>query len=247
MSLSESVRNFFVTLCGRITGKAYTTHKNGYPTYHYSRSQQNKIRAAQEKAEQKRKEIKRQVLTFTWEDMTQYDDLPFVWNKDLMYTDEMAFMPLVGENREVALDYYIRQVSKLIYDTAKLIPGAEHCFISKKDVSFDYPKNYSAVPFTFLECRPFTPAGKKPKYPAIIHFRSVRDEMLNGSVFQHSPIAGTIRILCDGQIGAAQVQFAQPGLEYNVITFSMSLYGLSLVVKRVDSTYGNLYKFEDIK
>lgn len=240
MTILEAAKNTISTMVGIIKGSSYITYNNGYPQYHYSKKQKAKnIQSL------KQKEARiQQIQTFRLEDMFQYDDLPFLWDKDLLYANGVAYLPLTDDNKEVCL-YYIRQIAKLIYDITKIVPGAQGCSISKRDIDFNLPVNMTSPvpPCTFLECAPYTAAGQKSKYPVILHFRSSLFEKLqNGFVLQTHPISGFIRILCDGQIGAAEVTFAKDRTK-----FSMSLYGLSLVVKRVDNIYGNLFKFEDIK
>ncbi len=243
MDLFELVNNVLSTIKGKVTGQGYITHNDGYPIYHASKD--DILR--REVAENKKRERQQQILTFKLEDMMQFDDLPFLWNKDILYANNIAYLPLTNENREVAL-YYIKQIADLIRDAKAYIPNIEHCTIRKKQIDFNYPNimHYPQPPCSFLECLPYTPTGKKSKYPVVLHFRTSRvDVFSNGAAVQMHPVSGIIKILCDGQIGAASVTFVDEN--YERIKFSISLFGLSLVIRRVDSDYGNMYRFESIK
>lgn len=236
----EHLHNFFVSIYGKLTGNSYITYIDGYPYYHFSKEQ----KAHHEEIDAKKEERKRQILSFTLDDMFQFDDIPFLWNKSLLYCNGYAYLPLTEENREVAL-YYIKQISKLVFDAKKIVPGIEYCSIGKNQIDFNYPidMSYPVPPCTFLECTPYTPTGKKSKYPVTLHFRTSKIEVLsNNTRFQSYPVVGKIKILCDGQIGSASVFFSQ-----NLTKFSISLYGLSLVIRRIDSEKGNLFRFEKFK
>ena len=221
-------------------GNGYLTYaEDGYPTYHFSKEQEEKYQNQQEEKEAR----KQQILTFKLEDMTQYEDLPFLWNKDLLYSynKDQAYMRLWQENQDIAC-MYVDQIAKLIYDATDYIPDIKHCIIDPAQIDFNYRKadHPYTMPYTYLECVPFTKAGKKPKYPAILHFGK-GTKMFDGTG-EMAQYMGTIKILQDGQIGAAEVVFTN---DYR--KFSISLYGLSLVIRRVDTMYENIFKFEDIK
>lgn len=238
--LLAQIISFFNSVQGKITGKSYLTYaKDGYPTYHLSKEEELKYQE-----QQKQKELrKQQISTFTVEDMTQYEDLPFLWNKKLShsYDNDLAYMQLWHENREIAR-MYVGQIAKLICDSAEYIPDIKHCIIDPAQIDFNYRKadHPYVLPYTYLECIPFTKTGKKPKYPAILHFGK-GTKMSDGRT-EMAQYMGTIKILQDGQIGAAEVIFTN---DYR--KFSIALFGLTLVVRRVDTMCENLFKFEDIK
>lgn len=225
---------------GVLTGEDYLTYaKDGYPTYHFSKEQEERYRRQQEEKELR----KQQISTFTVEDMYQYEDLPFLWNKNLLYSynKDQAYMQLWNENCEIAR-VYVEQIAELIYDASKYIPNINHCVIDPLELDFAYRKSnmpYS-LPYTYLECVPFTKTGKRTKYPAILHFGK-GTTMFDGTG-EMSQYTGAIKILQDGQIGAAEVIFAN---DYR--KFDISLYGLSLIVRRVDTMQENIFKFEDVK
>ncbi len=209
-----------------------------YPVYQHTKEQEERY------AEYKRKEEKRnaQIETFVKEDMLQFQDIPFLWNKDLWHSNNKAWMQLSWKDAESALDY-IDQVSRIVSDTCKAIDFFMPQ-IRMDEIDFDYPVPFfqNSLPNTYLECTPYTPTGKISKYPAVLHFASSRIERVGNHKYQSRPYMGVIKIMVDGQIGSASVLFADHHTE-----FSLSLFGLSLVVKRIDSDMGCIFKFEDLK
>lgn len=238
--LTGKLLSVFNTVRGTVTGKPYLTYaKEGYPIYHHSKEQEARYQQQQEEKALRRQ----QISTFTVEDMAQYEDLPFLWNDRLWnsYNNDQAYMELHNENCEIAC-MYVAQIAKLVCDAFTYIPDIQHCIIDPSEIDFKYRVlgNPHSMPYTYLECVPFTKTGKKPKYPAILHFGK-GTTMFDGSA-EMAQYMGVIKILQDGQIGAAEVVFTN---DYR--KFSISLYGLSLVVRRVDTMYENIFKFEDIK
>lgn len=234
----EKITNLFKIILHKITGCSYITHKEGYPTYHRSKAQIRKdnerAKAAAERAQQ--------VLGFRLEDMYQYDTLPFDWNRDLFYSKDKAFLPLVGKNKEMCL-WYISEIANLIEDTKSFVVGISHPKIKTADIDFEYPIPFymGCAPNTYLECLPYTKTGKRSKYPVILHFSASEEGGTKNNPWQFHPYIGEIKILCDGSIGAANVTFAKGHYKY-----AIRLYGTSLVVKRIDCECGNIYLFGDI-
>ena len=250
MCSEEYRRNGYFELADELIIKAYKMKKQympesiskqqaEYPVYHFSQEQEEHYAEYQRKI----KERIMQVKTFILDDMFQFQDLPFLWNKDLFYSRDKAYMQLYAENADSALTY-ITEVNSIILDTLSAI-GLPMCTkIKLEDIDFDYPIPLypDSPPNTYLECNPYTPTGKISKYPAILNFATSHLEIAGNYKYQSHPIIGEIKILEDGQIGAASVRFMENGTK-----FSISRFGLSLVVKRIDSDMGCIFKFEDLK
>ena len=92
---------------------------------------------------------------------------------------------------------------------------------------------------TRVECYPYTKTGKLSKYPVVLHFETFPQKHDYGGFSGEAIICGEIKILRDGNIGSAWVNIWGN-------TFKIGLYGLSLVLKRVDNPYGNLFNFSDM-
>lgn len=208
---------------------------------------------------QKQMEREKQIESFSISDMDQFVDIPFAWSQvmQLQHSQRKAWMQLNMNNQQVALDY-IMQVNQLIVDSHAFVDGISSLSISPDDIDFWFPvpMKKDSINNTYIECTPYTPTGKISKYPATIHFASTRLVTLaNGAQFQEYPITGIIKILRDGNIGLADVVFSDnnsPLARYEVrdpkfTRFRIGLFGLALVVKRIDNEKGNLFKFEDFK
>lgn len=208
---------------------------------------------------QKQMEREKQIESFSISDMDQFVDIPFAWSQvmQLQHSQRKAWMQLNMNNQQVALDY-IMQVNQLIVDSHAFVDGISSLSISPDDIDFWFPvpMKKGSINNTYVECTPYTPTGKVSKYPATIHFASTRLVTLeNGAKFQEYPITGIIKILRDGNIGLADVVFSDnngplaryEGKDPKFTRFRIGLFGLALVVKRIDNEKGNLFKFEDFK
>ncbi len=211
------------------------------------------------KSYQKYVNREKQIGSFTIDDMYQFVDIPFVWSHvmQLQHLQRKAWIQLNWNNQQVALDY-IMQVNQLIVDAHSYVRGISKFHIIPADIDFDFPipLKMDSINNTYVECVPYTPSGNVSKHPVIIHFSSSRLIALkNGARFQEHPITGEIKILRDGNIGMADVVFSEnnnPLSRYkkenpHFTRFRIGLFGLALVVKRIDNEDGNLFKFDDYK
>lgn len=184
---------------------------------------------------------KKQCDSFTIEDMYGFADIPFGfhWVKQLFHTDGIAWFMLNKNNQEVAISY-ISQINDIILDAQEYIDGIQNTEIDLTKINFDYPRplQRNSMTCTRVECYPYTPSGKKSKYPIILHFETHPYSCNYTRLDVELSIVGDINILCDGNIGSAVVRILGN-------TFRFGLHGLSLVLKRVDNPYGNLFKFSE--
>lgn len=180
---------------------------------------------------------------FTIEDMYQFTDIPFEWQwvTKLMHTNGIAWFMLNMNNQFIALQY-IDEINKLIIDAHSYINGIEDFEICTEEIDFMYPipMYRDSIANSYVECVPYTKTGKISKYPVILHFASSELVTLsNGYKYQNHPCIGEIKILQDGNIGMANVFFGHT-------KFSIRLFGLNLVIQRIDSDSGNLFKYENL-
>ncbi len=192
--------------------------------------------------EQRRRENeeirKAQCDSFTIDDMQQFPDIPFLFSyvTELFHTNGVAWFQLNMNNQAVVLQY-ISAINDIIVDAHEYISETQNAHIDLEHIDFNYPAPMyeGCMCNTRVECYPYTPTGKISKYPAVIQFATDFNE-------QGVRTAGEIKILRDGNIGAATVRI-------NSLTFKIGLHGLSLVLKRVDYMMmsGNvcLFKFSD--
>lgn len=205
-------------------------------------------RKAQEELQKEKDNRKQQCDAFTIEDMHQFSDIPFGWHwvMQLQHTNGIAWFMLNRNNQEIALSY-IAKLNDLIIDAHEYVEGISDLQIDLGRIDFDYPEpmHQYSMANTRVECFPYTKTGKISKYPAILNFRISETEHLpDGYVFQHHPVSGEVKILKDGNIGSATVTFIR---NLQRIKFTFGLYGLSLVIKRIGTDTGNIYRFDDEK
>lgn len=204
----------------------------------YKPSERQRERWEKYKAE---KDIrKKQCDTFKIKDMYRFSNIPFEWNWviELNHTNGIAWFMLNKNNQFIAL-CYIDKIKKIILDAHSYIDGIDKCDICTEEIDFDYPVPIykDSLPNTYVECTPYTITGKVSKYPVILHFASSELVTLdNGYRYSFHPYAGEIKIMQDGNIGMADVRFGYT-------KFSIRLVGINLIIKRVDSVNGNLYKY----
>lgn len=213
----------------------------------YFETEDEKIRKQEyEENQRKRKqeELKRIKLhdSFKIEDMYQFTDIPFEWQwiVELNHTKGIAWFMLNMNNQYVALQY-INQINELIIDAHSYIEGIKEFEICTEEIDFMYPipMYKDSIANTYVECVPYTKTGKISKYPVILHFASSELVTLStGYKYQNHPYIGEIKIMQDGNIGMANISFGHT-------RFSIRLLGLNLVIKRIDSDNGNLFKYED--
>lgn len=173
-------------------------------------------------------------------DMLQFRDIPFEWQwvVELNHTNGMAWFMLNKNNQFIAL-CYINQINKIIINAHSYINGINSCKMCTEEIDFFYqiPMHKDSLPNTYVECTPYTKTGKISKYPVILHFASSELITLdNGYKYQRHPYSGEIRIMRDGNIGMAKISFGYT-------RFSIGLSGLDLIIKRIDTIDGNLYKY----
>lgn len=192
------------------------------------------IETRYEERKQKEKIRKQQCNTFSVDDMQQFPDIPIAWSHviELTHTDGIAWCQLNWNNQQIVLQY-ISQINDIIVDAQEYIPSIGDAHIDLDAIDYDYPvpMYLNAMCNTRIECYPYTPTGKLSKHPVVIKFATKIGSDGASSI-------GEIKILRDGNIGSATV-----GIRGN--TFSIGLHGISLVLKRVDNPYGNLFKFSD--
>lgn len=218
------------------------------PVYHFTPEQE----ARYQEFKRKQKEREEQTTEFTIDDMHQFEDIPFNWDfVDQLYHSQGQAWASFNFNHKLIVNDYINQLNQLIVDAHSYIPGISNCYIDCDDLDYDFPipMYLDSVPNTHLECTPYTASWKVSKYPVSIHFKtSINHEYENGYRCQSYPISGVIRILKDGSIGAADVTFAFfQSVTASKIKFQIRLYGLSLIIRRVDTLEGNIFRFENIK
>lgn len=183
---------------------------------------------------------KKQCDSFTIEDMYQFTGIPFGWSwvVELSHTDGVAWFMLNMNNQQIAL-HYISQLNQIIVDSHEYIEQVAGISIDLYNIDFGLPVPMyrNSMTSTRVECYPYTKTGKVSKYPVKLIFRNKP----GGT----EAVYGEIKILEDGNIGSAMVQFS-----YNsggVVSFTFGLYGLSLVLKKVDMNYETIYRFEDVE
>ena len=201
--------------------------------------------AARAKRDQLVAERKAQCDSFTIKDMAQFSNIPFGWRwvDELKHTNGVAWFMLNMNNRQIAQSY-IEQLSEMILDAHEYVEGISNLKIDLPQIDYDYPVplRKDSMPNTRVECYPYTKSGKISKYPVILKFStSEMEHPAYGEPFQMHPISGEIKILKDGHIGSAKVGFAYP---YNAL-FTFGLYGLSLVIKRIDRNGETLFRFDN--
>lgn len=212
----------------------------------------SQLRTPRQSAEKEKKakdweERRGQVKSFSISDMYQFPDIPFGWHwvTKLEYTNDRAWFMLNKNNQQIALEY-ISQLAELIENAHGYVKGIKKCRIDLNAVSFGYRDRFVAndLPSTYVACEPFTRTGKISKYPAILYFSTIAyKELQTGEKVQIHPAIGQIKILRDGNIGSAHVTFSESGY----IKFTFGLFGLSLVIKRIDSMEGKIFDFNDLK
>lgn len=182
--------------------------------------------------------------SFKIEDMYQFTEIPFEWQWviELNHTNGIAWFMLNMNNQYIALQY-ISQINNLIFESRSYIDGIEDFEICTEEIDFMYPipmyKN--SIANTYVECIPYTKTRKNSKYPVILHFAcSELVTLSTGYKYQIHPYMGEIKIMQDGNIGMANISFGHT-------RFSIRLVGLNLVIKRIDSDSGNLFKYENLK
>lgn len=184
---------------------------------------------------------KKQCDSFKIDDMYQFEDIPFEWKwvRELNHTDGIAWFMLNTNNQYIALQY-IDMIDKLITSAHEYIPSIRQFEFFAEEIDFDYPipMHKNSVPITYVECVPYTKTGKLSKYPVILHFGSSENEKMGDRIFQWHPYWGTIKIMQDGSIGMANITFSP-----NHTNISIGLYGSTLIIKRIDSDVGTLYKY----
>lgn len=183
---------------------------------------------------------KEQCDTFKIDDMIQFQDIPFEWwwVTELNHTNGIAWFLLNKNNQFIAL-CYIEQINNLIIDAHSYIQSLNNYEMCTEEIDFAYPipMYKESLPNTYVECIPYTKTGKISKYPAILHFASSKLVTLdNGYKYQNHPFRGEIKIMQDGNIGMAKISFG-----YTKVSIGLS--GLSLIIKRIDTIDGNLYKY----
>lgn len=177
-----------------------------------------------------------QCNSFSIKDMEQFSDIPFSWHyiSKLRHTNGVSWFMLNLNNQKIALDY-ISKINDIIVDAHQYIDGIDDAYIDLNCMDFDYPVHMrkNSMCNTRVECYPYTSSGRISKYPAIIQFATKIDHSGSRTI-------GEIKILCDGNIGAASVLI-------NGCTFKIGLHGVSLVLLRVDCPYmgGNLFNFSE--
>lgn len=201
-----------------------------------SREIQRELDYESGQADRRKKEEarKKQCESFTVDDMQQFPDIPIAWSYvvELKHTNGIAWCQLNRNNQKLVLDY-ISKINCIIVDAQEYVKGIGNAHIDLENIDFDYPVSMllDSMCNTRVECYPYTASGKLSKYPVIIQF-ATRLNMYG------SRTRGEIKILRDGNIGSATV-FADGN------TFKIGLYGVSLVLKRVDNPYGNIFKFSE--
>ena len=192
--------------------------------------------------QQKVDEGKRKVQcdNFTIDDMYQFTGIPFGWHwvTELSHTDGVAWFMLNMNNQQIAI-HYISQLNEIIIDSHEYVDQVQGIAIDLYNIDFGLPTPMyrNSVTNTRVECYPYTKTGKVSKYPVKLVFRNKPGS--NEAVY------GEVKILKDGNIGSAKVQFSyRTG---DVIAFTFGLYGLSLVLKKVDMNYETIYRFEDVE
>lgn len=194
-------------------------------------------REQQKVDEEKRKN---QCDNFTIDDMYQFTGIPFGWNwvVELNHTDGVAWFMLNINNQQVAL-HYISQLNEIIIDSHEYVDQVSGVAIDLCNIDFGLPipMRRNSMASTRVECYPYTKTGKVSKYPVKLVFRNKPGS--NEAVY------GEVMILEDGNIGSAKVQFSYKA--GGVVVFTFGLYGLSLVLKKVDMNYKTIYRFEDVE
>lgn len=178
------------------------------------------------------------------DDMRQFTGIPFEWHwvQQLNFTNGVAWFMLNKNNQEVALRY-ISQLNNLILDSYAYVDGLDDTCINLNDVDFDYPKllHMDSMTNTRVECYPYAKTGGTSKYPAILVFATSETRTHNGNPFcQVYPVSGEIKIMQDGNIGAASVHF---DLWESGIAFDFGLCGASLAVKHIYKDSEKIYEF----
>lgn len=181
---------------------------------------------------------KHQCDNFSIDDMLQFSDIPFTWwdISDLQHTNGIPWCMLNGINKTIAL-HYISKINDIIIDAQDYVPGIGNACIDLDNIDFDYPDKtfVNQMCCTRVECYPYTATGKLSKYPVVIQFATKFDA-------NQIRTGGKIKILRDGNIGAATVDIYGN-------TYKIGLHGLSLVLKRVDSSIyagrKNLFMFSE--
>lgn len=185
---------------------------------------------------------KKQCDSFRIEDMYQFENILFEWHwvQSLFHTNGIAWFMLNMNNQYVAFKY-INVLDKLIREFHEFMPELREFEIFMEEIDFNYPipMHKNSIANTYVECVPYTKTGKKSKYPAILHFSSSETKNENGNIYQWHPYSGEIKILQDGNIGSAHISFSK-----NYTKFTFGLNGISLIIKRIDSIHGNIYKYE---
>jgi hypothetical protein len=178
------------------------------------------------------------------EDMYQFIDIPFEWHWviNLNHANGIAWFQLNKNNQYVALQY-IDYINNMIIDAKSYIKKINNFEMCTEEIDFDYPipMYLDSMTNTRVECTPYTKTGKISKYPVTLCFASSKLVTLNnGYKYQEHPYRGLIKIMQDGNIGSANIVFAE-----NRTSFSIGLNGLNLIIKRIDSDNGVIYKWND--
>ena len=183
---------------------------------------------------------KKQCNSFKISDMVQFEEIPFEWNwvKELSHTNGVAWFMLNMNNQYIALQY-INALDRLIVDIHEIVPATNIFEIFANEIDFNYPipLQKNSVPNTYVECVPYTKTGKISKYPVILHFASSVLENSGNYSYQSHPVMGEIKIMKDGNIGAAKVWFGHT-------IFDFGLNGISLMIKKISNNGVVIYKCE---
>ena len=178
------------------------------------------------------------------DDMYQFEDIPFEWHwvMELKHTRNTYWFILNMNNQYIALKY-IDYLNKMIIESRSYIEGINGLEMCTEEIDFSYPTQMMLDSFTntYVECTPYTKTGRISKYPVILHFSSSETICLdNGYEYQNRPYMGIVKIMQDGNIGIANITFSK-----DYTRFSFGLYGINLIIKRVDSINGNIYNYKD--
>lgn len=198
-----------------------------------------------EKNREIQEENKRKLnYSFTIKDMEQFSEIPFewCWVDTLSYSNGIAWFMLNKNNQYIALSV-LDFINQILVKSKAYTGFTKKLHICTENINFDFPvpMHKDSLPWTYVQCVPYTPKMKLSKHPAVLHFceYATKKEYCGFESYVFCSL-GEIFFMQDGNIG--KVNLSIPPYKIQI-----RLHGLNLIVKRIDkfTSMGNIniYKF----
>lgn len=157
------------------------------------------------------------------------------------YDNNKCIMLISDENKkQIAND--LKLLGTYVESSCKSLCIEDNLHINPSELKFDvsiHDKSNTTLYFTHFECNPYTKAGKKSKFPLILHYATPAYHEFDPP----TNFFGDIYYLQDGTIGKARLIY---WVHHVMYSFELGLTGQTLEIKKVEkSINGNkkmLYK-----